>query len=174
MLVVLLTLLMLLIAGVAGLFALSMTAAMPRNLGVHNSRLAECPKSPNCVCTQSEESSHWIAPLNFSCPASEVLPMLRSIVAKMSGASVSEQGEHYLRIEFRSSFFRFIDDLEFLVEPESSRVHFRSASRVGYSDLGVNRTRMEEIRRRFMALDRELARAPVPQQTIESTINVVE
>ena len=167
MLVVLLMLIIMLMAGIAALFALSMTAARPGNLGVQDSRLAECPKSPNCVCTQSEDSSHWIAPLSFSCPAADVLPMLLSIVSEMPGASVSEEDEQYLRIEFRSRFFRFVDDLEFLVEPESSRVHFRSASRVGYSDLGVNRTRMEEIRRRFMALDRQLARTSQSQDSVD-------
>ena len=61
----------------------------------------------------------------------------------------------------RSLFFRFTDDVEFFVEVESGRVHFRSASRVGRSDLGVNRERMELIRSRFQAMHSDPIATPM-------------
>jgi uncharacterized protein (DUF1499 family) len=55
-------------------------------------------------------------------------------------------------VEFRSLMLGFVDDVEFMVDEPQQLIHFRSASRVGYSDLGVNRQRMEEIRRRYAAI----------------------
>lgn len=144
-----------LLAGMAGLFALSLTARRPTGLGVTDRRLADCPPSPNCVCTQTDDSSHWIAPLTYTGDSAAVIPRLRQIVTAMPRTRVVQQTDDFLYVEFRSAVFRFVDDVEFLLEPESGRVHFRSASRVGHSDLGVNRARMESIRSRF----RELTRA---------------
>jgi len=56
----------------------------------------------------------------------------------------------YIHVEFRSSFFEFVDDVEFLFDDTAKLIHFRSASRVGYYDFNVNRSRMEDIRRRVM------------------------
>ncbi len=136
--------------GALGLFLLSITAPRPENLGVKNGRLASCPLSPNCVSTQAEDREHWIAPIMI--PASPVNPIdvLADIVRSMPRTTIVEQNSDYLRVEFRSRIFRFCDDVEFYYERSSNRVHFRSASRVGYSDLGVNRTRMEEIRESFV------------------------
>lgn len=158
MTVLLSTIVLLILGGSAGLFVLSLTSSRPTNLGARNGRLAACPGTPNCVCTQSEDRSHWIAPLNFTGPADDVIPRLRTIIQSMSGATVLTESNVYLRTEFRSSLFRFVDDVEFLVEPESGRVHFRSASRVGYSDMGVNRDRMNLIRQRFTELNRKEVR----------------
>jgi len=74
---------------------------------------------------------------------------LKRVVNKIPRTNVVTAGDNYLHAEFRSRIFRFVDDVEFLVEPEAKRIGFRSASRVGYSDLGVNRRRMEEIRAAF-------------------------
>ena len=56
-----------------------------------------------------------------------------------------------IRAEFRTRIFRFTDDAIFLFDDAKKEVHFRSASRIGYSDMGVNRRRMEEIRSKFEA-----------------------
>jgi uncharacterized protein (DUF1499 family) len=139
------------IAGTAGLFLLSLTAPRPANLGVRDGRLAACPDLPNCVSTQAEDRDHWIAPLTFQKNPEGVIEVLEEIVQQLPRVRVLERSPHYLRAEFRSAFFRFVDDVEFYVEAESGRVHFRSASRVGRSDLGVNRKRMELIRSLFQA-----------------------
>ncbi len=58
-----------------------------------------------------------------------------------------------LRCTFRSRLFGFTDDVEFVLvltdDEGRGLVHFRSASRVGYWDLGANRRRMKELGRRF-------------------------
>ena len=135
----------------AGLALLSFFAKAPEGLGVKNGRLAACPASPNCVSTQAETQQHWIAPLTP--PGGEQQPIARiaGIVKSLSGATVVQQSDSYLRAEFRSLIFRFCDDVEFFHDASQGRIHFRSASRVGHSDLGVNRKRMEEIRRLFDA-----------------------
>lgn len=141
-----------LVLGVAGTFIMSLTAARPGNLGVQNGRLADAPDSPNCVSTQTSERSHWIAPISFQGSAQDAMTTIAAVVADMPGSTIIEQDEKYLYAEFRSPLFRFVDDVEFLIEAESGRVHFRSASRVGHSDLGANRNRMEQFRTQFEAL----------------------
>jgi uncharacterized protein (DUF1499 family) len=65
--------------------------------------------------------------------------------------------ERYLRVKFTSAFFRFVDDVEFFFDEGTKAIHLRSASasRARYSDLGVNRRRVEEIRSRFDTLNKE-------------------
>jgi uncharacterized protein (DUF1499 family) len=154
---------LLLITGLAlmavglAVLVLSLTVAPPAGLGVQDGRLSECPGSPNCVSTQTDDSSHWIEPLTFECDASQVIAQLAEIIEAMPRSTIVSQTDSYLHAVFRSRLLRFPDDVEFLVEVESRRVHFRSASRIGHSDLGVNRDRMERIRREFQRRTRRSA-----------------
>ena len=134
-----------------GLFLVSLLASRPSNLGVHDGRLAGCPDSPNCVSTQAEDHDHWIAPLTYQGDES-VIETLERIVEQLPRTRVIRKTQDYLYVEFRSASFRFVDDVEFFVEAESGRVHLRSASRVGHSDMGVNRERIELIRSLFQEL----------------------
>jgi uncharacterized protein (DUF1499 family) len=138
-------------ACIAGMFLLSVMASPPSDLGVRDGRLAKCPDSPNCVSTQAEDRDHWIAPLTVQKDSKNAIDVLEGIVLQLPRTQIIEKSPNYLRAEFRSAFFRFVDDVEFYVETESGHVHFRSASRVGRSDLGVNRVRMEQIRSLFHA-----------------------
>ncbi len=133
----------------AGLALLSFLAKAPEGLGVRNGRLAPCPASPNCVSTQAETQQHWMAPLRPAEGEDQPVARIAGIVRGLRGATVVQQSETYLRAEFRSLIFRFCDDVEFFHDVAQGHIHFRSASRVGHSDLGVNRKRMEEIRRLF-------------------------
>lgn len=133
----------------AGLCTLSWSARRPSNLGVRDGRLASCPETPNCVSTQADDQVHWIAPVEVADHLADPVALVAEIIASMPGGSVIEQRNDYLRAEFCSALFRFRDDVEFLLEADGRRLHFRSASRVGHSDLGVNRARMEEFRRRW-------------------------
>jgi uncharacterized protein (DUF1499 family) len=74
---------------------------------------------------------------------------LTAIVQTFPRTSVITVSDSYLHAEFTSAIFRFVDDLEFLVDDTAKVIHVRSASRLGTSDLGVNRKRVEEIRRRW-------------------------
>ena len=129
---------------VATLYILSLTAKRPDNLGVHNGKLADCPASPNCVCTFADDEQHGMEPVPLTKSAEETLTELTAIIEEMRGQVITTE-DNYVHAEFTSSQFRFVDDVEFLIDKDAGLIHFRSASRVGYSDLGVNRMRMTGI-----------------------------
>ncbi|MFN5899830.1 MAG: DUF1499 domain-containing protein [Planctomyces sp.] len=137
------------LAGCGGLLVMSLAAPAPGNLGVRGGRLAACPGSPNCVSTQAENQEHWIEPLQTEAADDSAISLLAEIMREQPRTTIVEQTGDYLRVEFRSFLFRFCDDVEFYHDRRSGLVHFRSASRVGHSDLGVNRRRMEQIREQF-------------------------
>jgi uncharacterized protein (DUF1499 family) len=74
-----------------------------------------------------------------------------AVVEKMQRTTVITQRENYLHVEYRTKM-GFVDDVEFYLDESTDTVHFRSASRIGYSDLGVNRKRMEEFSSLYRAL----------------------
>lgn len=108
--------------------------------------LAPCPSSPNCVSTQATDEGYAIEPFRYRKSKAEAKESLKEIVRTMPRTKLVEEDESYLHYEFTSLLLRFVDDVEFLFDDESKTIHFRSASRTGYGDLGVNRKRMEEIR----------------------------
>ncbi len=122
----------------------------PNNLGVKDDRLAPCPDSPNCVSSQAADPTHRMDPIPFDGDAAAALARLKAVLAARPRTTVLEERSGYLRVESVSLVFRFVDDVEFLVDRDAKVIHFRSASRVGRSDLGVNRKRMEEIREAFL------------------------
>jgi uncharacterized protein (DUF1499 family) len=124
-------------------------------MGVIGGRLAACPDSPNCVSSQSTDPRHAIEPLRYAGTAEKARRFLIDAVSGMKRARIVAAEERYIHAEFTSAFFRFVDDVEFLLESGTKTIHVRSASRVGYSDFGVNRRRLEEIRWRFDALNKE-------------------
>lgn len=123
----------------------------PANLGTHDGNLAPCPSSPNCVSSQSSDDAHRIAPLTYSGPAAYAMKRLTAIVQTFPRTSAITISDSYLHAEFTSSLFRFVDDVEFVIDDDAKVIHVRSASRMGYSDLGVNRKRVEEIRLQWLA-----------------------
>lgn len=121
---------------------------MPQ-LGLENGRLQPCPSSPNCVCSQDKDADHYIEPIRVSTSTTEAKAMLLRILAESARTKVTVQEDTYIRAEFSSRIFRFVDDVEFLLqekETDETLIEVRSASRVGYSDFGVNRKRIEKIR----------------------------
>jgi uncharacterized protein (DUF1499 family) len=122
---------------------------------VTSSRLLICPDSPNCVSSQSDDPRHAIAPLRYEGTAGKARELLIKTVLGMKRSRIVISEELYLHAEFTSAFFRFVDDVEFLFDDVKKLIHVRSASRVGSYDFGVNRKRVEEIRTRFDALNKE-------------------
>ena len=110
--------------------------------------LAPCPSSPNCVSTQAQDGGHAIAPIRYRKPRVEAKEALKEVIRSLPRARLVEEDESYLHYEFTSLLLRFVDDVEFLFDDETKILHFRSASRTGYGDLGVNRKRMEQVRAR--------------------------
>jgi uncharacterized protein (DUF1499 family) len=112
----------------------------PQNIGVTEGRLAPCPESPNCVSSFESSEEHSIAALNAN------LSQIQQILLAMDEANIVQQSTSYLYAEFTSRLMGYVDDVEFLYDPASNQTHVRSASRLGHSDLGVNRSRIEAIR----------------------------
>ena len=121
----------------------------PDNLGVKDGKLAACPASPNCVSSQASSPRQRVTPLRLSGEPEAEMKRLKEVISNMSGAKLVDESNHYLHFECASKLLGFVDDLELFCNPDEGVVHLRSASRLGYSDLGVNRKRAEDIRRRF-------------------------
>ncbi len=126
--------------------ALSAMAKLPTNLGVQNGKLAPCPASPNCVSTQATDAAHHIEPISFSGSTAAAKDRLKRVIASLPRTKIVTDEPNYLHVEATSFLFRFVDDVEFYLDEGQGLIHFRSASRVGYSDLGANRNRMEQVR----------------------------
>lgn len=114
--------------------------------------LAPCPRNPNCVSSQATRDSQRVAP--FSCEGSceEILARLRNLVESTPGSSIVSSTAGYLHAEYTSQLWRFRDDLQLLVDHDADVIQVRSASRVGTWDLGANRRRVENLRRRLARL----------------------
>lgn len=121
----------------------------PANLGVTNGHLAPCRRTPNCVSSQADpaDSEHCIAPIPFKGSADEAMAAAKRAVESMKRATIVREERGYLYAEFRSKLLGFVDDVELLFDGNAIQV--RSAARLGRRDFGVNRARVEEIRRRI-------------------------
>ena len=124
----------------------------PKGLGVEAGQLAPCPSSPNCVCSQAQNELHGIQPIPFTGTVPAAIDAIREVLSLNPRVTIKRVEGGYLHAEARSRVFRFVDDLEFYVDTQQGVIHFRSASRVGYSDLGVNRSRMNAIRDELLRL----------------------
>jgi uncharacterized protein (DUF1499 family) len=118
----------------------------PTNIGVQSERLAPCPSSPNCVNSQSQDAQHKIEPLTYASTPTQALADLKTVIQSMERTKIITETENYLYAEFASKLMGFVDDVEFLIDDSAKVIHVRSASRLGQSDLGVNRQRIETIR----------------------------
>lgn len=121
--------------------------AKPKNLGAQNGRLHACPDSPNCVSSQSDRPEALVPPLTFTGPADAVLSQLDAILARIPRARLITTRPDYRHYEFRTLLCRYVDDVELLLDRPQNQIHIRSASRLGYSDLGANRRRVDFIRK---------------------------
>jgi uncharacterized protein (DUF1499 family) len=111
--------------------------------------LRPCPSSPNCVSSQAEDPGHRVELFPAAGNAAETLSRLEKAVKTFPRTAVVLREEHYLKAEFRTRL-GFVDDVEFLVDMEQGLVQVRSASRTGYWDLGVNRRRVEALRKVYL------------------------
>ncbi|PKG37766.1 DUF1499 domain-containing protein [Psychromonas sp. Urea-02u-13] len=125
-------------------------------LGISDGQLKACPESPNCVSSQATDKQHAIAPIVFNGSAKQAQMQLLSVINTWDRSKVIVVKEDYIRVEFTSAIMRFIDDVEFYFpavsmakdnteKTEKTVIQVRSASRLGESDLGVNRERIEKI-----------------------------
>ncbi len=119
----------------------------PTTIGVKNGKLAPCPNKPNCVSSQAADKRHHVQPLHSNGNPGAAMQKLKAIVQAMPRATIVAAQSDYLYAEFSTSIMGFVDDVEFYCDGHA--IHVRSASRLGYSDWGVNRKRVEAIRAAF-------------------------
>jgi len=138
-------------AGWSGLFA----GTRPADLGIRDGRLAPCPPTPNCVASQvdSADAEHYVAPIGFRADAQAAWAALVDAVRGSGRAAIVAERPGYVSAEFSSRVLGFVDDVEFQLDAGARSIHVRSASRLGRSDLGVNRARVEAIRARLAAAE---------------------
>ena len=108
-----------------------------------------CPKSPNCVSSQSTDQDHYIDPLRYQGELAAAKSRLLQVLNGLAGTSVETETDYYIHATFTSRIFRFVDDVEFYFDDAAKLIHLKSASRIGWSDLGANRRRCEAIRSSF-------------------------
>jgi uncharacterized protein (DUF1499 family) len=123
----------------------------PQNLGLKDGKLAPPKRTPNSVSSQADpaDTEHYIAPIAFKGDALAAMAAARKAVEGMQGATVIRHEGAYLYAEFRTKLMRFVDDVELAYDERAGLLHVRSASRLGRRDFGVNRARVESLRRRI-------------------------
>ena len=129
------------------------SASHPAHLGMTDGKFQPCPDSPNCVSSQSPDKKHFIEPIHYGGTQQQAKDRLMEVIQGMKRSKIVTDLDHYIHAEFTSTIFRFVDDIEFLIDDRTKIIHLRSASRIGYSDFGVNRKRMKELRLRFLHPD---------------------
>ena len=122
----------------------------PDNLGIENKWLAECPNKKNCVSSLSADEDYFIEPFRYEGSKEAAIKKLKKKMASFDRVTKVEESENYLRYECKSAIMGFVDDLEFYFS-EGNLIHIRSAARLGYFDFGVNRKRVENLRKLFFS-----------------------
>jgi len=134
----------LLIITIMSLF--SCTGQRPNNLGISNGKLSDCPSSPNCVSSDAADDGHKISAIQFTIPAADAWKLSRQAVLSLPRSQIITESANYLHAECSSAVFGFVDDLELQLRPSEGIIAVRSASRLGHSDFGVNKKRVEALR----------------------------
>lgn len=129
------------------LYSLVIFLSWNNSYAMNQEHLSPCPSSPNCVCSCDPGKKSYIPPFPL---IPEGIERLKLIIEKEPRATIVESNDRYLHAEFRSKWFKFVDDVEFLVDPNGKVIDVRSKARSGYWDLGVNRRRIEKIRKQYL------------------------
>jgi uncharacterized protein (DUF1499 family) len=150
MLVILLFALIIFVASAIGI---NIGTSLPPgySFGVRDGRLAPCKGTPNCVSSQAQPSdrTHYTEPLKLNGDPEKAMEKLADIIKSMPRSRIIESKPDYIRAEFRSRIFKFVDDVEFYLDRKAGVLHARSGARTGKGDMGVNRRRIETIRALF-------------------------
>lgn len=121
-------------------------AGKPPELGIQDGKLSPCPSMPNCVVSQGADQNHAIAPIAYTRSRDEAREVLTKVLGVVPRTEIVTQAENYIRVKSTSRIMGFVDDTEFYLPQNEPIIHVRAAARLGESDLGVNRRRLEQIR----------------------------
>jgi len=145
------------IAFVIFFFILGQQSASGKAIGLVDTRLAQCASKPNCVCSEyQQDAEHYIKPLLPIETVANSKVVLKKVIQKMGG-KIKTETANYIAATFTSKLFRFVDDLEIRIDAEKNIIHLRSASRVGHSDIGVNKRRIELLKKIYRANGHKLS-----------------
>jgi len=109
----------------------------------------KCPDSPKCVSSEEQNTAQFIQPFSFADQPEQAMARLKAALLSEPQVTIIKEHSTYLYAEVRSPLFGFVDDVKFVLMSEQGRIQVRSSARTGYSDLGVNRRRIERIRKMF-------------------------
>lgn len=112
-------------------------------------QLPPCKNTPNCVSSQANDQMHYIAPFKISGDAKTAWEELRKLIAGHDRIMITHESKTSLHAEATSLVLQFVDDIDAILDEEAGLIHIRSASRVGHSDFGVNRKRIETFRQQL-------------------------
>lgn len=118
----------------------------PNNLGITNGKLSPLPSTPNAVSSQTEDKERYVEPLVFKTDSKTTRTALKAMLSSFKNVNIVTESDYYIHAVSISGKMRYRDDLEFFIDTNQNIVHFRSGSRVGYSDMGLNRERYNQIK----------------------------
>lgn len=118
----------------------------PNNLGITNGKLSPLPSTPNAVSSQTEDKERYVEPLVFKTDSKTTRTALKAMLSSFKNVNIVTESDYYIHAVSISGKMRYRDDLEFFIDTNQNVVHFRSGSRVGYSDMGLNRERYNQIK----------------------------
>jgi uncharacterized protein (DUF1499 family) len=118
----------------------------PTYLGHKGGKLAVMPDKPNAVSSQTDIVDKRVEPLPYKASTEETLSSVLTTLNTMANNELQIQESHYIYTVFTTNVLHFHDDVEVLLDEQTQKVHFRSQSRAGYSDLGVNRNRYDQFK----------------------------
>lgn len=128
-----------------------------KNVGVNNGLLNPCPDLYNCVCSQyTSHKRHYLTPWKYKGSPDETIPIISKVLTEESQIEIIKRTDNYIHAEVTVPVFGFIDDLEFLISEEKRVLHFRSASRLGTWDFGLNKFRLQKLKKKLRAAGLEL------------------
>lgn len=131
----------------------SCAGTRPTDIGIIDGQLAACPSSPNCVSSDADpgDSTHYVAPLVLAVAPDVAWKAARDAVTSLPRTEIITDDPNYMYAECTSRLMGYVDDLELQLRPDQGIIAVRSASRIGYGDMGVNRARVEELRGKLVA-----------------------
>lgn len=123
------------------------TGTRPNYLGIKTDKLNNCPATPNCITSFADptDTVHYRSPVTYKKPLVEAYKILKERLEQSPRTKIIQENSNYIYTEFTSLIMRYVDDVEFYFDEKNKLLHFRSASRLGKSDLGVNRKRIESL-----------------------------
>jgi uncharacterized protein (DUF1499 family) len=137
----------------SALLLVACSGTRPENLGVINGKLAQCPASPNCVSSHSVDEAHYVSPMRITTTPEAAWDGVKQYLLSQENFRITTETNQYFHVECASTLLGFVDDFEIYLLPQEGRIAVRSASRLGYSDFGVNRDRIVHFKHYLGAND---------------------